>query len=245
MSIHIAPLAATPPADWRAIYRTGAVLALVILAATVLDITLAMIPASGASTVPATAAAWLQQLSVAPWLGLRNLDLLNAVLALAGLPMYLAILGAHREVRPALALLALLVVVTGAVLFAGNNVALPMLDLARDRAAAAPGARAALESAASALLARGEHGSVGALPGFLVSEIGTLLTAIVMLQSRVFGRVAGWMGAVGATALAAYTVAITITPGSEALMKGLAAPAGLLMLAWYALVARTLWRLRD
>lgn len=243
MSGQVARVASDQVTDWRAVYRVGAGLALVILAATVLDIALTMIPAWDASTVPATAAGWLEQLSAAPWLGLRNLDLLNAALSLIGLPLYLAIAGAHRHARPAAATLAMLFAVAGALLFAGNNVALPMLGLAREYAHAAPDARAALETAASALLARGEHGSFGALPGFLVSEIGTLLTAVVMLRGRVFRPVAGWIGIVGTSALMVYTAAITLTPGSEALMKGLAAPAGLLMLGWYALVARTLWRL--
>lgn len=235
--------ARVPSADWRHVYVIGAVVACIVLTATVLDITLTMVPALDASTVPTTAPAWLEQLAETPWLGLRNLDLLNAALSLIGLPLYLAIAGAHRATRPALATLAFVFAVVGAVLFAGNNVALPMLDLARSWAHAGPPARAALETAAEGLLARGAHGSFGALPGFLVSEIGTLLAAIVMLRGRVFGRATGWIGIVGTITLMVYTVAITVTPGSETLMKGLAAPAGVLMLAWYALSARTLWRL--
>lgn len=245
MSLH-SPTSGTVAAEeatWRPAYMLGAMMACVVLAATVLDIVLTMVPALDASTVPATAEGWLAQLGSQPWLGLRNLDLLNAALALVGLPLYFAISGAHRHARPATAMLAFIFAAAGALLFAGNNIALPMLQLAREHAHAAPDACVGLEAAASALLARGAHGSFGALPGFLVSEIGTLLTAVLMVRGRVFGRATGWIGIVGTGALMVYTVAITVTPGSEALMKGLAAPAGLLMLAWYALSARALWRL--
>ena len=222
----------------------GAVAAMLTLAGTVLDIALTMLPGWGPETVPTGAAAWLAQLSAEPWLGLRNLDLLNALLALIGLPMYVALFGAHRHRESTLSLLALVVIAVGAAVFVSNNVALPMLELART-AAASGAISPAFEAAAQTLLARGAHGSLGALPGFLISEIGTLLFAIALVRSRVLGRAAGTLALVGTSLLALYTVAITISPGESALVMAIAMPGGLLMMAWYVMVARGLLRLDD
>jgi len=84
-------------ASWRRLYRAGAVAGFVATALLIGDIAL-----SGVGTVPETASAWLAQLRSNPWLGLRNLDLLNASLAVVTLPLSLAIYGAHRRSEPAL-----------------------------------------------------------------------------------------------------------------------------------------------
>lgn len=232
-----------PADDWRAIYRLGAAMALVVFAGTLLDIVLTMLPGWGPTTVPVSASGWLQQLGTTPWLGMRNLDLLNAALSLIGLPVYIALFGAQRRLSGGLALLGLVIVAVGTAVFVASNAALPMLELARDYAAASAAGRPALEAAAEGLIARGAHGSPGAFPGFFISEVGTLAIAVALVRSRALGRATGWIAVVGSTVLVGYTVAITIAPGSETLMKGVAAPAGLLMLAWYVLVARGLWRL--
>ncbi len=228
---------------WRAVYLLGAVAALIVFAGTLLDVALTMLPGWDPTTIPLTAAEWLSQLASTPWLGLRNLDLLNAALSLVGLPMYLALFGAQRRTSGGLALSGLLVVAVGTAVFVANNAALPVLGLAREYASADAAGRASLEAATAALLARGAHGSPGAFPGFIISELGTLLVAAALVTSRVLGRAAAWIAVAGSAVLAVYTVAITLAPGSDALMKGVAAPAGMLMLAWYVLVARGLWRL--
>lgn len=228
---------------WRAVSVLGAAMALTVLAGTLLDIALTMVPGWDPSSIPASAGEWLRQLGATPWLGMRNLDLLNVALSLIGLPMYLALFGAQRRTQPALGLLGFALVALGTAVFTANNAALPMLELARGYATADAAVQPALLAAAEGLLARGAHGSLGAFPGFFISEIGTLVTAVALVRSRALGRTAGWIAIVGSTVLAGYTIAITFAPGSEALMKGVAAPAGLLMLAWYVLVARGLWRL--
>jgi len=224
------------------LYVTGAVVALLAVAGLVVDIVLTTLPGWGPETVPDTAAAWLVQLREQPLVGLRNLDLLNAVLAVVVLPMYLASYVAQRRTSPALALVGVVVVGIGAALFVAANAALPMLELARSCGETCTAAeRLALEPAAQALLARGAHASLGALPGFLVSELGTALVALAMLRGGVFGRLTGWLGLLAAAGLTAYTVAITLDPHARGPVMILAVPAGLAALAWNVLVARTLW----
>lgn len=228
--------------QWRPLYMVGAVVAVVAVAGSLLDITLTMLPGWGTDTVPDTAAGWLTQLRERPLLGLRNLDLLNAVLAVVVLPMYLGVYLAQRRANPAITLVGVALVGLGAALFVGANASLPMLELARGcDPACTPAQQLALEPAVQALLARGAHGSLGALPGFLVSEIGTALVAVSMLGGGVFGRPTAWVGILAATGLTAYTVAVTLQPDPSGPVLGLAMLGGLAALVWNVLIARVLW----
>lgn len=229
--------------DWPLIYRLGALCAVAALALTLFDIVLSMLPGWEIATTPTTPALWLEQAAARPWLAVRNLDLLNVAVSFVSLPMYLALHGVQRRSAPALSLLALATVVLGTAVFLASNVALPMLGLAREYADATVAARSALEPAAAALLARGAHGSLGAFPGFFVSAIGTLLMAVAMLLGGVFSRRTAWIGTIGSVAITTYVLLVTFTPVPETAILALAAPGGLLLLAWNGLVARDLLRI--
>lgn len=224
--------------SWATLYRLGAIVAVAALIGMLFDIALSMVPGWGTGSVPTTTEAWLAQFATDPLLGVRNLDLLNMMISLISLPMYAAIAAAHRKTQPALALLGLAVVSIGTAVFVANNAALPMLQLTR-----APMADPALRAAAAAaLLASGAHAGFGVFPGFILSEIGTLLFALSMLTGRVFSRAAGHVGMWGVALLAVYTTCYTFVPTAEMLVNLIAIPGGLLMIAWHCLVARGLWR---
>lgn len=243
--LSMTPAANAVERSWRQLYTLGAAVAIVGVTGMLLDIVLTMVPGWDTSSVPTTIRAWFAQLASSPLLGVRNLDLLNITLSLLTIPLYVALFGAQRRTNPALALLALIVVTVGTVVFATSNAALPMLELSQRYAGASSAAdKLVLESAGVALLARGAHGSAGAFLGFFVSEVGTLLMAISMLTGRVFSRATAWVGIVGAGLLAVYSVAITLSPGSNVAVMALAMPAGLLMLVWNIMVARRLLALR-
>lgn len=226
---------------WRMLYVVGGVAAFMALALMVLDIVLTMLPGWGTGTTPTTAMGWFEQFAVNPLLGMRNLDFLNITASVIVLPLYVAIYGALRHSEPALALTGLIVVALGTAVFVSANAALPMLELSRQYATASEAAdKAALLSAAQALLASGAHGGLGAFPGFVLSEIGTLLTGVALLRSGAFGRRVAWVGIVGVTVLLGYTTAYTFISATNDLVMLAAIPGGLLMIAWYVIVGRRL-----
>lgn len=233
------------PADgrgvWGSLYLLGAVVAVVGIAGVVFDIGLTAVPGWGPGSVPSDAPGWFRQFSADPWLGLRNLDLLNVGLSMISLPLYLAIAASQRRTAPGLSAVAVTLVLLGSAVFASGNVALPMLELSGSYAVAvSPRERAALEAAATGLLARGAHGSLGSYPGFLLSEIGTLLMALSMLRGRVFSRATAITGVAGTLVLTAYSTISTFAPHLSGAVMAIAAPGGLLMMGWNALVARRL-----
>ncbi|MHB9003568.1 MAG: hypothetical protein ACYC6C_05830, partial [Coriobacteriia bacterium] len=193
-------------------------------------------------TVPVTSAGWLGQLTETPLLGLRNLDLLNVIISLMALPMYVVLTLAHMRHRPAAAFLGLVFVGLGTAVFTASNAALPMLELSRQWSQAGAAERVALGAAAQGLLARGAHGSMGAFPGFFLSELGTLAVAVAVLSGAlVSGRIA-WLGIVGAASLIVYTVLVTFGSVPTPLVVALAAPGGIMMIIWQGIVARRLWQ---
>lgn len=239
-------LSGTNDRAWSALFRVGAVSALVCVAGSAFDIGLAMVPGWGEASVPTSVAGWLAQATAQPLLALRNLDLLNVTMSFLALPLYVALYGAHRRAAPALPLLALLLVAVGTAVFASANAALPTVDLARKAATLPAGPeRTAAEAAVQALLARGAHGSPGAFMGFFVSEVGTLLMAAGVLGGGVFSRRIAWLGLVGSTALCAYTLVVTFFPAALAAAIALAAPGGLMMMAFQVLVAKRLAQLAS
>lgn len=216
------------PITPRAVRTIGAACALVALAASLFDIGLSMAPGWGPDTVPVTTVGWLEQMSNEPWLGVRNLDLLNAGVSLVMVPMFLALSWSYVRRSPTLATLGLVFALIGVALFVGNNVALPMLGLGTRYATAQTAAEAApLIAAAESLLARGQHGSYGAAPGFLTSELGTLLIALSM-WSVAKSRWLAVTGALGAVLLASYTVWPLVSPAPLAL----AAVGGIAIIIW-------------
>ncbi|MDA3937098.1 MAG: hypothetical protein PF636_09670 [Actinomycetota bacterium] len=231
---------------WRSMYIIGAIAAILALSGTIADIVITSIPGWEASTVPTSIVGWFAQFEANPLLGLRNLDLLNVVLAVIAVPMYVALFGVHRRVSQGLAALALVVVTLGTSVMVASNAALPMLDLSRQFSLATTDSqRIALQGAAQAILATGAHGSMGALAGFFLSSVGTLLMAVAMLVGGVFRRLASWTGIVGMSFLLAYVVGTAFSLAPTGVLMIVAMPGGLMMIAWYVMVARKLFRLTS
>lgn len=228
--------------DLKPLYLVASVCAAVAVSGMVFDIALSMMPGWGADTAPQTAAGWLQQLSVDPLLGLRNLDLLNVIISLVAIPMYIALTVTHRRAAPAPAALGLAFVSIGTALFAAANAALPMLELSRQWAQAGTTERLALTAAAEGLLASGAHGSMGVFLGFFLSEVGTLAVAVAMLSGTLLSRKVAWLGVAGATLLTVYTAVMTFGDVPSSLVVALAAPGGIMIIVWQVAVTRQLWR---
>lgn len=240
--VHATPI----DTSWEKMYLIGGVMALFALMGTLIDISLTMVPGWEITTVPTTILGWFTQFQAKPFLGLRNLDLLNAFILFIQIPMFLALYGVHRKTNQAFAALALIVCLLGTFLFISNNAALPMLGFSRQYfLASTESQKLSIEGASLALLAKGAHGSMGAFIGFFMSSIGTLMISFVMLQGKIFSRVAAWTGIMGITSLILYTVGNTFMPNAGEKMLIIAMPGGILMIVWNVMVARKLFQLSS
>jgi hypothetical protein len=228
--------------SWRGFFKIGGVAALLTILVGLLEIVITFLPGGNISTK--TVLDWFALFQDYPFMGLRNLGLINIILVALSIPVNLALFGAHRKVNPGYAALAVIASFIGAAIFYGTNRAFPMLDLSNRYAAATTDAqRAMLAAAGQALLAVGESHTLGTFIAFFFSEISSILMGMVMLQGKVFSRATAIVGILAFGLLMIFDISISFMPalGSSALVFAL--PGGLLSMAWDILIARRLFQL--
>jgi len=236
------------PVDWKGMYRLAGGAALAIIAVGLADIIITMFP-WGATPDPGAGSVteWFSLIQDNWFLGLRGLGLLNILSMGLAAPIFLALLAVQRRQGVAFSGLALILVISGATIYVSNNTALSMLTLSKRYLAATSGAeRAQLAAAGQMLLSRAEDFTPGAFAGFIFTEIGYLLAALVMLRNGLFGKATGWVGLTGFTLMIISTTWATFVPVFYDATVVMAMVGGLGCVAWFFLVAGRFLRLaRD
>lgn len=230
-------------AQWKSVYMLGGIAAILSLIAIVADTVIGSSTGGNLSALPQTAVDRFAQFNQNPWLGLYNLDLLNTVNQFISIPVYFALYAVHQKTNKPYALLALIIFLIGTIVFVTTNTALPMLELSRKYAVATESQRTLLAAAGEAMLARGAHGSLGVFFGFALSTIAGLLTSLVMLQGKIFGKINSYMGVIGNALMLVYVVLVTFTPTVKDMAMVFAMPGGLLLLAWMVMLTIRLFQL--
>lgn len=211
----------------------GGIAALLVAALSLGDVAVGAMTGGNLEALPRTAAERYAQLASSPLLGLYNLDLLNLATTLLFLPALYAVYVVLREKGSKLAGLGWGLALVGAAVFAAGNPALPMLGLSRNYHAASDQAQlTALSAAGEAILGRGAHGSPGVFPSFLLPVVANLHLSLSMLKGRRFPPAVAWLGLGGNALLAVYLVLVTFAPGVATVATAVAAPGGLMSIAW-------------
>jgi hypothetical protein len=235
----------TDPTDsaWSALYIVGGVAALLTVLNGLAEIAITFLPAGGMSAGPLTAVDWFSLYRSSPFMGMRNLGLLNIVFTLLSIPVSYALYAAHRRTHKAFAGLSLIVALLGVAVFLATNRAFPMLALSAQHAAAATEAqRFALAAAGQAMLAVGQSHTAGTFLAFFLSSLAGVAISIVMLRAKIFSKASALIGIVGFSLLMIFEATSDFAPGFSASFL-FAAAGGPLSLAWDLLVALGLFRL--
>ncbi len=224
------------------IYTLGGAAALLVVLTALAEMLITFLP--GGYTSAETVTDWFALLQANPFLGLRNLGLLNIVMTAVGIPLVFSLYWVHRRVNPPFAALALIISFVGLAVFYATNRAFPMLDLsARYAAATSQAERAVLEAAGQAMLSVGQSHTPGTFLAFFFSEIAGILMGLVMLRGRLFNPAAALAGIVGYGFLLIYEVFASFIPSSHQAILVIAMIGGIANLAWYILVALRLFKL--
>jgi hypothetical protein len=231
--------------QWKSVYVFGGIAAILSLIAVMVDIVIGSSTGGNLSQLPQTAVERFAQFQQNAWLGLYNLDLLNAVNQLISIPIYFALYAALRKTNKPFALFGLILFLVGTTTLVANNTALPMLELSNKFVAADEPQKALLAAAGEAMLARGEHGSLGAFFGFLLPTLSALVMSLVMLQGNVFSKANAYIGIVGNTFMLIYVVLVTFAPAVKDMAMAFAMPGGLLLLVWMILFTIRLFHLGN
>jgi hypothetical protein len=228
-------------AQWRNICTLGGAAALLTILTALAEILITFLPGGYASA--GTVTEWFALLQRNPFLGLRNLGLLNIVMTALSLPLVFSLYWVHRKTNPSIAALALILAFTGTAVFYATNRAFPMLELSARYAAAGETERAMLAAAGQALLAVGQSHTPGTFLAFFFSEAAGILMAVVILQGKLFNQAAAWTGMIGYSFLLVFEVLSSFVPASHQAILLLAMIGGLANIAWYVLAALGLFRL--
>jgi len=150
--------------------------------------------------------------------------------------LFLALYGALRRADKMALTVATACALVGVAVYPASNQASAMLALSDQYAAASTDAmRIQFLAAGEALLAI--HNPARIQLGLLLVALVGLIISVVMLRSRVFGKVTAILGVVANGLVLSYFVALPVVPDIAFLFPAASAPFRLL---WYFLIA---WRL--
>ena len=228
---------------WKALYIVGGVAALLTVLNGLAEIAITFLPGGGMSSGPTTAVDWFSLYWRSPFMGMRNLGLLNIIFTVLSIPVSYTLYAAHRRTHRAFAGLSLLVALLGVAVFLATNRAFPMLALSNRYATAATEAqRAALTAAGEAMLAVGQSHTAGTFLAFFLSTVAGVSISIVMLRARLFNKASAIVGIVGFSLLMVFEITSDFAPGFPASFA-FAISGGPLSLVWDLLVGLGLFRL--
>ena len=229
--------------EWDRIYVIGGIAALGAVLVGLSEIAITFLP--GGNAPLETVLDWFNLLQQNPFMGLRDLGLLNILLNTLAIPIFFALWAAHRQ-RPEkpYATEAALIAMLGVGVFYATNRAFAMWDLSNRYAAAATDAqRAAIEAAGLAMLTVGKSHTPGTFLAFFLLEAAGLMMALVMLRSGVFSKAAAYAGLLGFGLLALFEVGSSFLLGLGNKTMMLAILGGLSTMVWYVLIARGLFQM--
>ena len=228
---------------WNTIYKIGGLAAIGAVLVGVAEIAITFLP--GGNAPHETVLDWSMLFQENPFMGMRNLGLLNIFLNALGILTYFALYAAHREnpYQPYAALVTIISFLGIGVFFATNRT-FPMLALSQQYAAATSDAqRAMLETAGQSMLSVGQSHTPGTFLGFFLIELAGVLISLVMLHSQVFSKAAAYAGIIGFAMLLVFEIFASFVAGLSAVTMMLAMFGGLFSMAWYIMIARRLFQL--
>jgi hypothetical protein len=227
----------------KMVFLVGAISTLIVLAGTIMDIVFGTISGGDLTTLPQTAIERFSQFQLNPWLGLYNLDLLNAIDQLIMIPVFFALFAASGNSKNLMAMLSFIVFLAGTLLIVSGNAALPMYELSQKYFAAGDLQKSLYTAAGEGFLVKGTHGSLGMFFGFFLPNVAGIMISAIMLKQGIFSRATAWLGLIGSCLICVYLILVTFVPDIKSMATLFAAPGGLMLIAWMVLFAARLFRL--
>jgi hypothetical protein len=224
----------TAGSRWKGLYRAGATAALITLALILVAI-VAHVAWPPPDWSPGSAGEWFTRLQDNWLLGLLGLDLSIIISLVVGIPLFLALYVALRRSGESAMAIATAFALIGAMLHLVSNTAFEMLSLSGAYAAATTDAQRAVFLAAGEATLAAYKGTAFHV-SYILGYAAKIIIGVVMLRGPVFGKATACIGVLaGLLGLGLY-----VLPAIGILLSLLSV---VLIGVWYALVARTLFRL--
>lgn len=232
----------TSNSSWRDLYTIGGIAALGTVLVGLVEVGITFLP--GGNTSKSTVFDWFTLFQNNPFMGLRDLGLLNILFYALDVPIFLTLYIAHRKSSQSLAALAMIVSFIGVAVFYATNRAFAMLDISNQfTLATSEGYRSILAAAGQAMLSVGQSHSPGTFIAFFLSESASLLVSVVMLRGKIFSKANIYVGFIGFSFMLIFEVCASFVPALQGVVMTLAMIGGMLSLVWEVLVALKLFQL--
>lgn len=228
--------------NWNSLYKIGGFAALGTVLVGVIEIGITFLP--GGNTHEKTVFDWITLFQNNPFMGLRNLGLLNLLFYAMDIPIFFSLFVAHRKTDQTLASLAMIISFIGVAVFYATNRAFAMLDISNQYSLAATEAQKSIIAAAGqAMLSVGQSHTPGTFIAFFLTESASLLVSIVMLRGKIFTKGNAYLGFSGFTLMLFFEVCTSFIPALQNDAMIFAMLGGVLSLVWEILVAQKLFHL--
>jgi hypothetical protein len=227
------------------LYTMGGIAALIALLINVSDVVLGFGGSEVITYGSQPAASWFATFQHSPFKGLYSLGIFNIAYMFAMLPVYVALLWAHRRHFGVQTALVFIVYLLATAIYASTNAAIPMFVLWNKYALAQTELQKTIFLAAGeAILARGEDFTPGTFIGFFLSGCAAITVSVIMLCGGIFGKRNAWIGIIGFTFLSLFTFFATFVPTLYTFsFYFFGSIGGILALTWFALTSRRLFQL--
>ena len=197
--------------NWNRLLRLGGMAALGTVLVGIIEILITFLP--GGNVVSNTVFDWFALFERNPFMGLRNLGLLNIFFTALGIPTFFALYGAHRRADQTTAALAMIISLCGAAVFFATNRAFAMLDISNQYWLAGDEIqRAILAGAGQAMLSVGQSHTPGTFIAFFLVEFAGLLMSIVMFNGKIFTKLNAIIGILSFTFMLVFEFCTSFVP---------------------------------
>lgn len=224
---------------WKCLYKIAGIAILFSVLVGIVEVIINFFPLK----MPENIIDWFMLLQKNPFMGLRNLGLLNLMFIPMGLFTFLALYGTHRKVNKPFSILAMIISLVSIIVFLATNRAFVLLDLSNQYAAATTDTqRSVLMAAGQAVLSVGRGHSPGTFIGFLLGNMAGIVISIVMFRGKVFTKLNALLGIIGFALLLIFEICCTFLPVLGDLGTIVSMIGGLLAMVWHILIALKLFR---
>ena len=208
---HINP-PGTADVRWKSLFKVGGIAALAMALFIPIQLTVFVL-----WPPPATVAGWFALFQNSRIIGLLDMDLLLIVDQIFMILIFLALYFALRRASPSAMAIAVVLGIGGAVAYFASTSAFEMLSLSGKYAAAATDAEKSVILAAGEVMLANWQGTAFNV-SYVMAGVALLIIAIVMVRSKIFGKVAAYTAVIlGVMALlppTAGTVGMIFSLGS-------------------------------
>lgn len=226
----------------KKLYQLAGILALMIMLAGLVDAATSMgIEARDNRTI--SAIEWFALFQNNRFAAFSSLGLINITTLTLGVPIYLAYTRAFRKDHPALAWFAAILFGAGTAIYLSSNTVFALFAVSNQYAGAPLSQKPLLEAAGQVLLAQGADLTPGTFTGLFLTQIAGILVTTTMLRGTVFSRRTGAAGLVGFSLMVVFFILTAFVPEHYDIAMLIAAPGGLVLIAYQVMLARRFFQL--